>query len=301
MREPPSAYGGVSGVTFRFIAHSSASVLFWCPESTPSSANHGLDSECISMGERRERGEPHEHGRIASAWENFMSTGESHENGRTTCAYGRVNRVNCSQILVKFLSNSTAYQYSRARQNLHPVQAFEPVEKERSGMTRQNDRTTERRSRATQQNDVRELPSGMIPVQNDAQEQRKRTTPDKYSAEFDILQSSPTGVSYQIPTHTSIPERDRTTYANDRMERFGTRTTPENYATERRSRTMQQNDVRERPIPAQNDAKERRKRTTRNITTWQNDTTKRQNDRTTERQNDRTTERQIRTTQQNAL
>ena len=143
---------------------------------------------------------------------------------------------------------------------------------------RQNDRS-ERRSRATQQNDVQERQSGMIPVQNDAQEQRKRTTyrnhvkephlesvncnrdgPDKYSADFDILQSSPTGVSCQIPAHTNIPERDRTTYANDRMERFGRRTTPENDATERRSRTMRQNDVRERQngmIPAQNDAKER--------------------------------------------
>ena len=38
-------------------------------------------------------------------------------------------------IAVKFLSNSSAYQYSRARQNLYPVQAFEPMEKERSGMT----------------------------------------------------------------------------------------------------------------------------------------------------------------------
>ena len=85
--ENPMRIWGVSGVTFHVIAHSSASgtssafesfhfilansVLFRRPESTPSSANHGLDSECISMGERREHGEPHEHG-------------ESHRHGRTS-------------------------------------------------------------------------------------------------------------------------------------------------------------------------------------------------------------------------
>jgi len=111
----------------------------------------------------------------------------------------------------------------------------------------------------------------MIPPENDSKEPRKRTTPDKYSAEFKILQSSPTGLSCQIPAHTNIPERDGTTYANDRMERFGRRTTPENDATERgndrlerRSRNMRQNDVREQQngmIPVENDDKERRKST----------------------------------------
>jgi len=43
----------------------------------------------------------------------------------------------------------------------------------------------------------------MIPAQNDAKERRKSTTPDKYSTEFDILQSSPTGVSCR---HMSIGE-----------------------------------------------------------------------------------------------
>jgi hypothetical protein len=43
-----------------------------------------------SMGER------HEHGRIASAWENLMSMEESHRHGRTTFAYKGVNGVNIS-------------------------------------------------------------------------------------------------------------------------------------------------------------------------------------------------------------
>jgi hypothetical protein len=42
------------------------SVFLRHPECTPSSANRGLDSVRISMGER------HEHGRIALAWETHM-------------------------------------------------------------------------------------------------------------------------------------------------------------------------------------------------------------------------------------
>src|ERR1700733_4534304 len=77
-------------------------------------------------------------------------------------------------IAVKFPSNSSAYQYSRARQNLHTVQALEPVEKERSGATRWNN-TMGRQDRRT-----RWIPEREKDAENDTEydgkERRQRTT-----------------------------------------------------------------------------------------------------------------------------
>ena len=66
MREPPCAYSGVSGVTYRFFVHSSAlgtssasSLIQWF--STVLDLRHlprtmVFDSVRVSMGERREHG-----------------------------------------------------------------------------------------------------------------------------------------------------------------------------------------------------------------------------------------------------
>ena len=71
-------------------------VLFGRPGCTPSSANRGLDSVRISMGEPREH-------------ENLMSMGESHGHGRTPCAYGGVNGVT-----FRFIVHSSASGTSSA-------------------------------------------------------------------------------------------------------------------------------------------------------------------------------------------
>jgi hypothetical protein len=84
------ACGGVNGVTFRFIVQSYArqpfhqlleslrftanSVFFRRAKSTPSSADHRLDSVRLIIASR-------------SYKKNRMSVGEPHEHGRTTFAY----------------------------------------------------------------------------------------------------------------------------------------------------------------------------------------------------------------------
>jgi hypothetical protein len=74
-------------------------------------------------------------------------------------------------------------------------------ENDRSGFW--NDSSAEPRKRTTQKNHVKEPHLESVNYNRDG--------PDKYSAEFTILQSSPTTVSWQIPALTNIPERVRTT------------------------------------------------------------------------------------------
>src|ERR1700733_8480465 len=96
-------------------------------------------------------------------------------------------------IAVKFPSNSSAYQYSRARQNLHTVQALEPVEEERSGTTRWNN-TMGRQDRRT-----RWIPEREKDAENDTEYDAKERRLNKLAVIF------PGGHGQRInilPTHS---------------------------------------------------------------------------------------------------
>ena len=77
------------------------SVVLRRPECTPSSANHGLDSVRISWENVVSMGEPHEHGRIAWAWENPMRIW-----GSQWSHFPRHRSFFCFRFFVSFLSPS---------------------------------------------------------------------------------------------------------------------------------------------------------------------------------------------------